>query len=103
MSKIKIFGLGGLNEVGKNMYCFEHENEILIIDAGVLFPGDSLPGIDYVIPDFEYLIKNKNRVKGIFLTHGHYENMGGVADLLADCPNIKVFATKFTKYILLVA
>lgn len=101
MSKIKFFSLGGLDENGKNTYIVEVDESIFVFDCGLKYATGNLYGIDYVIPDFEYLIKNKNRVKGIFLTHGHYENMGGVADLLADCPNIKVFATKFTKYILL--
>ena len=101
MSKIKFFSLGGLDENGKNTYIVEVDDSIFVFDCGLKYATGNLYGIDYVIPDFEYLIKNKNRVKGIFLTHGHYENMGGVADLLTDCPNIKVFATKFTKYILL--
>ncbi len=101
MSKIKIFSLGGLDENGKNTYIVEVDENIFVFDCGLKYATGNLYGIDYVIPDFEYIIKNKNRVKGIFLTHGHYENMGGVADLLVDCPNIKVYATKFTKYILL--
>ncbi|MBO5095995.1 MAG: ribonuclease J [Bacilli bacterium] len=101
MSKIKFFSLGGLDENGKNTYIVEVDESIFVFDCGLKYATGNLYGIDYVIPDFEYLIKNKNRIKGIFLTHGHYENMGGVADFLTDCPNIKVFATKFTKYILL--
>lgn len=101
MSKIKFFSLGGLDENGKNTYIVEVDESIFVFDCGLKYATGNLYGIDYVIPDFEYIIKNKNRVKGIFLTHGHYENMGGVADLLMDCPNIKVYATKFTKYILL--
>ena len=101
MSKIKFFSLGGLDENGKNTYIVEVDDSIFVFDCGLKYATGNLYGIDYVIPDFEYIIKNKNRVKGIFLTHGHYENMGGVADLLMDCPNIKVYATKFTKYILL--
>ena len=101
MSKLKFFSLGGLDENGKNTYIVEVDESIFVFDCGLKYATGNLYGIDYVIPDFEYIIKNKNRVRGIFLTHGHYENMGGVADLLADCPNIKVFATKFTKYILL--
>ena len=101
MSKIKFFSLGGLDENGKNTYIVEVDDSIFIFDCGLKYATGNLYGIDYVIPDFEYIIKNKNRVKGIFLTHGHYENMGGVADLLTNCPNLKVYATKFTKYILL--
>ena len=100
MSKIKIFSLGGLNESGKNCYIVEIDKNIYIFDCGLKFASENLYGIDYIIPDFEYLIKNKNRIKGLFLTHGHYENMGGVYDLLHYIPQLKVFATKFTKFTL---
>lgn len=100
MSKIKIFSLGGLNESGKNCYIVEVDKNIYIFDCGLKFASENLYGIDYIIPDFEYLIKNKNRIKGLFLTHGHYENMGGVYDLLHYIPQLKVFATKFTKFTL---
>lgn len=100
MSKIKFFSLGGLDENGKNTYIVEVDDSIFVFDCGLKYASGNLYGIDYIIPDFEYLIKNKKRIKGIFLTHGHYENIGGVMDLLVDCPNIKVYATKFTKYIL---
>lgn len=101
MSKIKIFSLGGLDENGKNTYIVEVDEDLFVFDCGLKYATGNLYGIDYVIPDFEYLIKNKKRIKGVFLTHGHYENMGGVADLLMDLPNVKIYATKFTKYILL--
>lgn len=101
MSKIKIFSLGGLNENGKNTYIVEVNDDIFVFDCGLKYATGNLYGIDYVIPDYSYIEQNKNRVKGIFLTHGHYENMGGVKDLLESCPNLKIYATKFTKYILL--
>ena len=101
MSKIKIFSLGGLNEVGKNVYCIDVDNELFVFDCGLKYANENLYGIDYIIPDFSYLIKRKKRIKGIFLTHGHYENMGAVGDLLKEIPNIKVYASKFTKFILL--
>lgn len=101
MSKIKIFSLGGLDENGKNTYIVEVDEDLFVFDCGLKYATGNLYGIDYVIPDFEYLVKNKKRIKGVFLTHGHYENMGGVADLLTDLPDVKVYATKFTKYILL--
>ena len=103
MSKIKIFALGGLNESGKNCYVVEVDKSIFVFDCGLKFATENLYGIDYIIPDFEYLIKNKARIKGVFITHGHYENMGGVSDLLRSIPKLKVFATKFTKYTLLEA
>jgi len=101
MSKIKIFSLGGLDENGKNTYVVEVDESIFIFDCGLKYASGNLYGIDYVIPDFDYLIKNQNRIKGVFLTHGHFENMGGVIDLVKEIPNIKIYATKFTKYILL--
>ena len=76
MSKIKIFSLGGLNEIGKNMYVIEIDKDILVIDAGLKYADDQMLGIDYVIPNISYLKENKKRVKGIFLTHGHFENDG---------------------------
>ena len=98
MSKIKIFGLGGLSESGKNSYVIEVDDEIFVFDAGIKFASGNLLGIDYIMPDFGYLIKNKKRIKGLFITHGHPENMGAVADLLKDIPNLKVYATKYTKF-----
>ena len=100
MSKIKIFSLGGLNEVGKNIYCIDVDNDLFIFDCGLKYANENLYGIDYIIPDFSFLVKNKKRIKGVFLTHGHYENMGAVGDLLQEIPYLKIFATKFTKFIL---
>ena len=100
MSKIKIFGLGGLSETGKNTYVVEVDNSIFILDCGLKFATENLYGIDYIIPDFDYLVKNKKKIRGLFLTHGHYENMGATNDLIRLIPNLKVYCTKFTKYIL---
>ena len=101
MSKIKIFSMGGLDENGKNLYVIDVDDEIFVFDCGLKYASGNLFGIDYIIPDFTYLIENKDKVKGVFLTHSHYENFGGVADLVREIPDIKIYATKFTKYNLL--
>ena len=101
MSKIKIFSMGGLDENGKNLYVIDVDNDLFIFDCGLKYASGNLFGIDYIIPDFTYLIENKDRIKGVFLTHSHYENFGGVADLVREIPDIKIYATKFTKYNLL--
>ncbi len=100
MSKIKIFSLGGLDEMGKNCYVIDIDNDLFVFDCGIKYANENLYGIDYIIPDFSYLVQNKNRIKGVFLTHGHYENMGAIKELLMDIPNVKIYATKFTKFIL---
>ena len=100
MSKIKIFALGGLNENGKNMYVIDVDNEIFVFDAGLKYDNDINLGIDYIIPNFDYLTKNRKRIKGIFLTHGHDGNMGAVPDILEQIPEIPIYGTRLTLEIL---
>jgi ribonuclease J len=100
MSKIKIFSLGGLNENGKNMYIISVDNDIFVFDAGLKRVDEKLLGIDYIIPDYDYIKENLNNIKGLFITHGHDEHIGAVVDIIADIPEIKVYATKFTIEIL---
>ena len=96
MSKIKIFALGGLNEIGKNMYVIEVDDEIYVFEAGLKYADDKMLGVDYIIPNYDYLINNKNRIRGLFLSHGHDEQMGAIPDILHDLPDLKIYGTKFT-------
>lgn len=96
MSKIKIFALGGLNEIGKNMYVIEVDQDIFIFDAGLKYAEEKLFGIDYIVPDYNYVKENNQRVRGIFITHGHDENIGALPHILADNPLIPIYAPKFT-------
>lgn len=86
---ISIYALGGLCEVGKNTYCIESENSLIIIDAGVLFPSQDLPGVDYVIPDYTKLKNSRQKVKALFITHGHEDHIGGIPFLI-QCLHIPV-------------
>ncbi len=96
MSKIKIFALGGLNENGKNMYVVNVDHNIFIFDAGLKYGTDKMLGVDYIVPNMDYLVKNRKNIKGVFLTHGHDSNMGAISDLVQAIPEINVYATKFT-------
>ena len=89
MSKIKMFALGGQNETGKNMFVIEVDKDIFVFEAGLKYSEDNSLGIDYIIPNYDYLIENKERIVGIFITHGHEEQMGALADILYDLPDIK--------------
>jgi ribonuclease J len=93
--KLKIIPLGGLGEVGKNMTAYEFQNQILIVDAGIMFPHNDMLGIDYIIPDYEYLRKRASQVVGIVITHGHEDHIGAIHHVLNDIP-VPVYATPLT-------
>ena len=97
--KIESYTLGGLQEIGKNITVFEYGNEIIVVDCGVAFPEDELLGIDLVIPDFTYLVKNKEKIRAIILTHGHEDHIGAIPYLLKEV-QAPVYATTLTHALL---
>lgn len=94
-SNLKIIPLGGLQEIGKNITVFEYEDEIILVDCGLEFPGDDMLGVDLVIPDVTYLVKNKEKIKGLVITHGHEDHIGAIPYILKQI-NIPIYATQLT-------
>ncbi len=94
-SKLKIIPLGGLNEIGKNMTLFEYGNDILILDCGMAFPDEEMPGVDFVIPDFSYLEKNRDKIRALVITHGHEDHIGAIPYLLSEY-NMPIYGTNLT-------
>ncbi|GJQ34356.1 MAG: ribonuclease J [Anaerolineaceae bacterium] len=95
-NKLRIIPLGGLGEVGKNMMAYEYGSDIIVVDAGIMFPKNDMLGVDYIIPDYEYLKKRSNQVLGLFITHGHEDHIGAVQHFTEDIP-VPVYATPLTR------
>ena len=102
MNKINVFSLGGLNENGKNLYVVEINDRILIFDSGLKYASDKMYGVDYIIPDFSYLVENRKRIVGLFVSHAHYENIGSINDLVKAIPELHIFATNYASKVIMI-
>lgn len=95
-NKLKVIPLGGMNEIGKNMFVIEYRDDMIIIDCGITFPEDELLGIDSVIPDLSYVYENRHKIKGMVLTHGHEDHIGAIPYLVKEVGNIDIYGTELT-------
>ena len=93
--KMKIIPLGGLDEIGKNMTVYEYGGELIVVDCGMGFPGDDMYGVDLVIPDVTYLVKQRSRIRGMFITHGHEDHIGSIPYVLKQV-NMPIYCTRLT-------
>jgi len=100
-NKLKIIVLGGLEEVGRNMTLLEYENDIIIIDMGIMFPEESMPGVDYVIPNIDYLRGKEKNIRGVVITHGHMDHIGAIPHLMGDLGNPPVYTGKLSAGLIL--
>ncbi|MBQ0104828.1 MAG: ribonuclease J [Armatimonadetes bacterium] len=95
MNKLKIIPLGGVMEIGKSLWCYEYNDDIIVVDCGLMFPNEDMPGVDIVIPDMTYLKENKDRIRGVFLTHGHEDHIGAIPYLLKNM-SVPIYGTALT-------
>ncbi|MDD3427246.1 MAG: ribonuclease J, partial [Aminobacterium sp.] len=94
-NNLKVFALGGLGEIGKNMYVFQYKDDIIVVDAGLMFPDEEMLGIDFVIPDTSYLEEHRENIKGIIITHGHEDHIGALPFILPRL-DVPVYGTRLT-------